>query len=146
MAPISEKLNFNKGVTVADVLRHEAGFANFPNNLDSADVLLTENIKQNSVGKVRPTFCEVGNMDPSYILMTNLTMVLILLFQMFEDGPGPAFDLEGGREYHVVTRYITIIIISTITTNIFIIICLLGKQHCKTQGDAGKRGVQESPP
>ena len=146
MAPISEKLNFNKGVTVADVLRHEAGFANFPNKFDSADVLLTENIKQNSIGKVRPTFCEVGNMDPSYILMTNLTMVLILLFQMFEDGPGPAFDLEGGREYHVVTRYITIIIISTITTNIFIIICLLGKQHCKTQGDAGKRGVQESPP
>ena len=131
---------------MADVLRHEAGFANFPNELDSADVLLTENIKQNSIGKVRPTFCEVGNMDPSYILMTNLTMVLILLFQIYEDGPGPIWPPEGKREYHALTRYITIIIISTITTNIFIIICLLSKQHCKTQGDAGKRGVQESPP
>ena len=52
MASISEKLNFKQGITVADVLRHEAGFANSPNKLDSADLLRTENIKQNSIGKV----------------------------------------------------------------------------------------------
>ena len=39
--PISEKLNLIfgmstvQGITVADVLRHEAGFANSPNRLDS---------------------------------------------------------------------------------------------------------------
>ena len=60
---------------MADLLRHEAGFANFPNRLDkyfclllfkdkdnflnrldSADLLLTENIKQNSIGKVNTKF------------------------------------------------------------------------------------------
>ena len=57
MASISEKLNCKKqGITVADVLRHEAGFANSPNKLDSADLLRTENIKQNSIGKVGAKF------------------------------------------------------------------------------------------
>ena len=70
--------------------------------------------------------------------MTIFTIVLIVLCQIFEGGPGPSWPLEGPRrEYHTVTRSITITIISTITTNI-------GK-HCKTQGDAGERGVQESP-
>ena len=59
MAPISEKLNRNQGISVADVLRHEAGYADFPTKLDSADLVLTENIKQNSIGKVRARFCEV---------------------------------------------------------------------------------------
>ena len=59
MAPISEKLNLNQGITVADVLRHEAGYANYPTKLDSADLVLTENIKQNSIGKVCTRFCEV---------------------------------------------------------------------------------------
>ena len=53
MSPISEKLNRNQGITVADVLRHEAGYASYPTKLDSADLVLTENIKQNSIGKVR---------------------------------------------------------------------------------------------
>ena len=69
--------------------------------------------------------------------MTIFTIVLIVLCQIFEDGPGPIWPLEGKREYHALTRSITITIISTITTN-------MGK-HCKTQGDAGERGVQESP-
>ena len=59
MAPISEKLNRNQGISVADVLRHEAGHADYPSKLDSADLVLTENIKQNSIGKVRARFCEV---------------------------------------------------------------------------------------
>ena len=59
MAPISEKLNRNQGISVADVLRHEAGYANYPTKLDSADLVLTENIKQNSIGKVCTRFCEV---------------------------------------------------------------------------------------
>ena len=67
MDPISEKLNRNQGITVADVLRHEAGYASYPTKLDSADLVLTENIKQNSIGKVRAPFCEVGN-----VLMTNM--------------------------------------------------------------------------
>ena len=67
LAPISEKLNRNQGISVADVLRHEAGYASYPTKLDSADLVLTENIKQNSIGKVRAKFCEVGN-----VLMTNM--------------------------------------------------------------------------
>ena len=41
---------------MADVLRHEAGFANSPNKIDSAHLLTTENIKQNSIGKVGAKF------------------------------------------------------------------------------------------
>ena len=52
--------------------------------------------------------------------MTIFTIVLIVLCQIFEDGPGPIWPLEGKREYHALTRSITItnFIISTITTNI----------------------------
>jgi CubicO group peptidase (beta-lactamase class C family) len=39
------------GVTVADLMRHEAGLANFDTPLD-ADDLFTENIKKNAVGQV----------------------------------------------------------------------------------------------
>lgn len=39
------------GLTVADLMRHEAGLANFDTPLDFAD-LFTENIKQNAVGKI----------------------------------------------------------------------------------------------
>ena len=69
MDPISEKLNHNQEITVADMLRHEAGYANYPDQLDSADLVLTENIKQNSIGKVRARFCEA---NPSNIYDTLL--------------------------------------------------------------------------
>ena len=69
MAPISEKLNRNQGISVADVLRHEAGYANYPTKLDSADLVLTKNIKKNSIGKVRARFCEA---NPSNIYDTLL--------------------------------------------------------------------------
>ena len=39
------------GVTVADLMRHEAGLANFDTSLDAED-LFTENIKKNAVGRV----------------------------------------------------------------------------------------------
>ena len=39
------------GVTVADVMRHEAGLANLDTSLDAED-LFTENIKKNAVGQV----------------------------------------------------------------------------------------------
>jgi len=39
------------GVTVADLMRHEAGLANFDTSID-ADDLFTENIKKNAVGQV----------------------------------------------------------------------------------------------
>ena len=40
-----------EGVTVADLMRHEAGLANFDTSLDAED-LFTENIKKNAVGQV----------------------------------------------------------------------------------------------
>ncbi|TDG13371.1 class A beta-lactamase-related serine hydrolase [Seongchinamella unica] len=40
-----------EGVTVADLMRHEAGLANFDTPLDAED-LFTENIKENAVGRV----------------------------------------------------------------------------------------------
>lgn len=40
-----------EGVTIADLMRHEAGLANFDTSLDAAD-LFTENIKKNAVGQV----------------------------------------------------------------------------------------------
>ncbi len=43
--------NGKEGVTVADLMRHEAGLANFDTALDMED-LFTENIKQNAVGRV----------------------------------------------------------------------------------------------
>ena len=43
--------NGKDGVTVAELMRHEAGLANFDTSLDMED-LFTENIKQNSVGRI----------------------------------------------------------------------------------------------
>ena len=43
--------NGKDGLTVADLMRHEAGLANFDTSLDIED-LFTHNIKQNSVGRV----------------------------------------------------------------------------------------------
>jgi CubicO group peptidase (beta-lactamase class C family) len=43
--------NGKDGLTVADLMRHEAGLANFDTSLDMED-LFTENIKQNSVGRI----------------------------------------------------------------------------------------------
>ena len=43
--------NGKEGITVADVMRHETGLANFDTSLDAAD-LFTENIKKNAVGQV----------------------------------------------------------------------------------------------
>lgn len=40
-----------EGLTVADLMRHEAGLANFDTSLDMED-LFTENIKQNAVGRI----------------------------------------------------------------------------------------------
>ena len=41
-----------EGITVSGLLRNEAGFANFPVEFDSKELLLTENIKNNSIGEV----------------------------------------------------------------------------------------------
>ena len=43
--------NGKEGVTIADLMRHEAGLANFDTSLDMED-LFTENIKRNAVGRV----------------------------------------------------------------------------------------------
>ncbi|WP_239017289.1 serine hydrolase domain-containing protein [Seongchinamella sediminis] len=43
--------NGKQDVTVADLMRHEAGLANFDTSLDIED-LFTENIKQNAVGRI----------------------------------------------------------------------------------------------
>jgi CubicO group peptidase (beta-lactamase class C family) len=43
--------NGKEGVTIADLMRHEAGLANFDTSLDMED-LFTENIKQNVVGRI----------------------------------------------------------------------------------------------
>jgi len=43
--------NGKAGVTVADLMRHEAGLVNFDTSLDLED-LFTENIKQNKVGRI----------------------------------------------------------------------------------------------
>ncbi len=43
--------NGKDGVTVADLMRHEAGLANFDTSIDVED-LFTENIKQNAVGRI----------------------------------------------------------------------------------------------
>jgi CubicO group peptidase (beta-lactamase class C family) len=39
------------GLTIADLMRHEAGLANFDTSIDMED-LFTENIKQNTVGRI----------------------------------------------------------------------------------------------
>ncbi|MBT8148697.1 MAG: beta-lactamase family protein, partial [Gammaproteobacteria bacterium] len=43
--------NGKDGLTVAELMRHEAGLANFDTSIDLQD-LFTENIKQNAVGKI----------------------------------------------------------------------------------------------
>ncbi len=43
--------NGKEGVTVADLMRHEAGLANFDTSLDMQD-LFRENIKQNAIGRI----------------------------------------------------------------------------------------------
>ncbi len=43
--------NGKQGVTVADLMRHEAGLANFDTSLDMQD-LFRENIKQNAIGQI----------------------------------------------------------------------------------------------
>ncbi len=62
------------GVTIADLMRHEAGLANFDTSLDMED-LFTENIKQNAVGRI------IEEHPPSF------------------GGSG-----GGKREYHALTR------------------------------------------
>jgi CubicO group peptidase (beta-lactamase class C family) len=66
--------NGKAGVTVADLMRHEAGLANFNTSLDMED-LFTENIKRNAVGNV------IEGQAPRY------------------DTAG-----GGRREYHALTR------------------------------------------
>ena len=67
--------NGKEGLTVADLMRHEAGLANFNTSVDLED-LFAENIKQNAIGKL------IEQHPPSYA------------------GAG-----EGGkREYHALTR------------------------------------------
>jgi CubicO group peptidase (beta-lactamase class C family) len=55
--------NGKEGVTVADLMRHEAGLANFDTSIDMED-LFTENIKQNAVGRIieghAPTYTTSG--------------------------------------------------------------------------------------
>ena len=41
-----------EGITVADVLRHEAGYAKYPLELENIEMLYAENIKNNSIGKL----------------------------------------------------------------------------------------------
>ncbi|NNC54809.1 MAG: beta-lactamase family protein [Pseudomonadales bacterium] len=43
--------NGKDGLTVADLMRHEAGLANFDTSIDIED-LFTENIKKNAIGKI----------------------------------------------------------------------------------------------
>lgn len=62
------------GLTVADLMRHEAGLANFDTSIDLDD-LFTENIKQNAVGRIIEAHA-----------------------QTFEDAGG------GRRQYHALTR------------------------------------------
>lgn len=66
--------NGKAGLTIADLMRHEAGLANFDTSLDMED-LFTENIKANAVGRV------IEQHAPSY------------------RDPG-----SGKREYHALTR------------------------------------------
>lgn len=66
--------NGKEGLTVADLMRHEAGLANFDTSLDMED-LFAENIKQNAVGRI------IEQHAPNF------------------DSPG-----GGRREYHALTR------------------------------------------
>jgi CubicO group peptidase (beta-lactamase class C family) len=65
--------NGKDGLTVADLMRHEAGLANFDTSLDMED-LFTENIKQNSVGRIiekhTQTYAEKGSSKREYHALT----------------------------------------------------------------------------
>jgi CubicO group peptidase (beta-lactamase class C family) len=65
--------NGKEGVTIADLMRHEAGLANFDTSLDMED-LFTENIKQNAVGSVieghTQTFSRPGGEKREYHALT----------------------------------------------------------------------------
>lgn len=66
--------NGKEGLTVADLMRHEAGLASFDTSLDMKD-MFTANIKQNAVGRV------IEQQVPSYDMAVG-----------------------GKREYHALTR------------------------------------------
>ena len=66
--------NGKEGLTVADLMRHEAGLANFDTSLDMED-LFTENIKKNAVGRI-----------------------------IEEHAPSFSSSSGGKREYHALTR------------------------------------------
>ena len=61
------------GLTVADLMRHEAGLANFDTSIDMED-LFTENIKLNAVGRIieehAPTFGASGGGKRQYHALT----------------------------------------------------------------------------
>lgn len=65
--------NGKEGLTVADLMRHEAGLANFDTSLDMED-LFTENIKQNVVGRLieshAQTYPEGGARKREYHALT----------------------------------------------------------------------------
>jgi CubicO group peptidase (beta-lactamase class C family) len=62
-----------EGLTIADLMRHEAGLANFDTSLDMED-LFTENIKQNIVGRIieghAQTYAEGGSSKREYHAIT----------------------------------------------------------------------------
>jgi len=64
-----------EGITVADIMRHEAGYARFPIEFDSIEHLFVENIKKNSIG---------------------------MLYE--DEGATPSYPKIGKREYHGATR------------------------------------------
>ncbi len=65
--------NGKEGLTVADLMRHEAGLANFDTSLDLED-LFTENIKQNAVGRIiesqSQNFTRAGSTGREYHALT----------------------------------------------------------------------------
>lgn len=65
--------NGKDGLTIADLMRHEAGLANFDTSIDMED-LFTENIKQNAVGRIieslAPTYAENGKTKREYHALT----------------------------------------------------------------------------
>jgi CubicO group peptidase (beta-lactamase class C family) len=65
--------NGKEGVTVADLMRHEAGLANFDTSLDLED-LFAENIRQNAVGRIieqhAPRFESPGGGKREYHALT----------------------------------------------------------------------------
>ena len=56
-----------EGITVADMLKHEAGYANFPMGVDSIDFLFSDNIKNNTIGKLyeesTPSYPKIGKRE-----------------------------------------------------------------------------------